>query len=80
MNVWRLIRRSLFVFLVGCIVLTGLQVLKGHTYPDALSFGALWAGISAAIFLSVALYRMNQKETSCRLCRGEPDVREKLLR
>lgn len=79
MNGWRLVRRSLFVFLAACIMLTGVQILKGHSYSDAFTYASLWAGIGAALLLAVGLYRMNQKETSCRLCRGEPDTRKKPL-
>lgn len=71
MSGWRLVRRALYVFLGAYVVLAGLQVWKGHPYSDAFSFASLWAGIGSALFLTTSLYRVNRKESSCPICRGE---------
>ena len=62
------IRRFLLAFVGGAIIIASAQLLKGHTLRYALAQAALWAAITATVFLAACLYqsRPGQHRAICR--------------
>jgi hypothetical protein len=65
--------RTLTVYAGVLALLFVVGVLKGRTPSEALSFAALWALASTAIFIGSRYYQASRGQ-ACALCRDTPDA------
>ncbi|PUA29247.1 MAG: hypothetical protein B0W54_01195 [Cellvibrio sp. 79] len=63
--------RFFLVFAAAFIVIAGAQYLKSHSMIFALTQGAIWAPITAAIYLAVLIYKF-RKNPVCFIKDDEP--------
>jgi hypothetical protein len=68
------IKRFIIVFLGVFVVLLIFGILKERGLARAAAESALWAGISATIFIATRIYRA-RKGQHCELCRDTPEMR-----
>jgi len=68
------IRRFIVVFAGAFLVIAGVQLLKGHTLAYSGTQGAIWAIVSATVFIAA---RINQSRRGqhCAICRDTPEMR-----
>jgi hypothetical protein len=69
------IKRFLIVFSGVFVVLLAISVLRERALERSVGEGALWAGISTAIFIATRVYRL-RKGQHCELCGDTPELRE----
>ena len=68
--------RRFFVVLVGAFVLiTGVQLLKGHARDAALVHGLIWAPLTAAVFVTGRLYQ-SRRGQHCAVCQDTPEMQQ----
>ena len=67
------IRRFLLVFATGLAIITGAQMLKGHTLGYSVSEGLLWAAVAASIFTGGRIYQSRGGQ-HCAICRDTPET------
>ena len=67
------IRRFLLVFASALAIITGAQVLKGHTFAYSVVQGLLWAAIASTIFTAARIYQSRRKQ-HCAICRDTPET------
>jgi hypothetical protein len=68
------IKRFLVVYVGIFLGLFMVALLRDRTLARAATDSALWAGISATIFVGARWYH-SRKGRSCALCRDTPEVR-----
>ncbi len=69
------IRRFLLVFILAGIVITGAQLLRGHTLAYSSAEGLIWAVITSAVF-TVARIFQSRRGQHCVICRDTPEMQK----
>lgn len=67
-----LLRRFAVATVVGFVLITGGQLLRGRPWEVAAGHGLLWAAIAAAIFTANRWYRLRRGER-CAVCGDGPE-------
>jgi uncharacterized membrane protein len=66
--------RRFFTVLVLAVVLIALaQWARGHTLQHAVTQGAIWGCISAAVFTVARIYQSRRKQ-HCAICKDTPEM------
>jgi len=66
------IRRFWVAYLVMYLILLAAERIKGHSWRAALVFSALWALISASVFVGTRLYYASTGQ-ACAICKDMPE-------
>lgn len=67
------IRRFLTVLALVGIIVALAQWAKGHTLQYAITQGAIWGCISAAVFTVARIYQSRRKQ-HCAICKDTPEM------
>jgi hypothetical protein len=67
------IRRFFLVFASALAIITGAQVLKGHTLGYSVTEGLLWAAVASTIFTGARIYQ-SRRGQHCAICRDTPET------
>lgn len=67
------IKRFFTVFVVAFLILLAVGLLKSRSLQRATAEGAVWAGITAVVFVSARIYQ-SRKGQHCALCRDTPEM------
>jgi ABC-type uncharacterized transport system permease subunit len=62
--------RFLVALAAAFVIITGAQLLRGHTTEDAVTHGLVWSVITAVIFVGVNYYKWRRGQR-CAVC-GDP--------
>lgn len=73
------IRRFFTVLLLLAAVITLAQWAKGHPLPYALTQGAIWGCISAAVFTVARIYQ-SRRNQHCAICKDTPEMAQSTRR
>ena len=60
MSLFFWVRRYFLALAAAFAIVAGAQALKGHSLCYAVLHGLIWAIITAAIYLAVAIYRFRK--------------------
>ncbi|HKE94476.1 MAG TPA: hypothetical protein VKB34_09245 [Povalibacter sp.] len=69
------IRRFLTVLAGALIIITAVQLLKGHDMEYASMQGALWGTFTAAVF-TAARYVQSRRGQHCAICKDTPEMQD----
>lgn len=64
-------KRLVSAFVIAGAALFAVQLAKGHAWPDAMTFGATWGAVFAAIFTGIG-YARYRRNPACMLRNREP--------
>jgi hypothetical protein len=67
------IRRFLVVFASTLVIITGAQMLKGHTLGYSVTQGLIWAAIASTIFTGARIYQ-SRRGQHCAICGDTPEA------
>jgi hypothetical protein len=67
------IRRFFTVLALVGVIVALAQLAKGHTPQYAITQGAIWGCISAAVFTVARIYQSRQKQ-HCAICKDTPEM------
>ena len=65
------IHRFILVFAAALVIISGAQLLKGHTLEYSVTEGLLWGIITAAVFTAGQIYK-SRKGQHCAMCGDTP--------
>ena len=71
MRIFFWIKRSLLVFTIVFIVLTVVELLKGHGLEAGLQFALLWSAIATATFIGTRMFYVS-RGMNCPMCNDLP--------
>jgi hypothetical protein len=66
-------KRFVTILAAAFIVITSAQLSKGHDLGFSMNQGAIWGGISAAVF-TVARYFQARRKQHCAICKDTPEM------
>lgn len=67
------IRRTATVFALVAVVLFVVRVLRGDAAPEAMTYSALWAALTTAVFISARVVQ-SRRGQHCALCQDTPEA------
>jgi hypothetical protein len=67
------IRRFFTVLLLVGVIVAFAHWVKGHTFQYAITQGAIWGCISAAVFTAARIYQSRRKQ-HCAICKDTPEM------
>jgi len=67
------IRRFFMVLVLAGLIVTLAQWAKGHSLQYAITQGAIWGSVSAAVFVAARIYQSRRKQ-HCAICRDTPEM------
>ena len=67
------IKRFFTVFVVAFLMLFLVALLKNRSLGRATAESAVWAGVTAVVFVSARIYQ-SRKGQHCALCRDTPEM------
>lgn len=74
MNTGFWMSRFLVALAVAFVIITGAQLLRGHTTEDAVVHGLVWSVITAVIYVGVNYYKWRRGQR-CVICGDPPTPR-----
>lgn len=69
------IQRALKVFTGVLVLLFVVQLLKQHSFEDAITFSFVWSFLTTSVFIGSRLYQLS-KGVECVLCNDTPTKNE----
>ena len=66
------IRRFFWVYGIAFLILLTSERIKAHGWRDGLVFSALWALITASVYIGTRLYYSSQG-VACAICKDMPE-------
>jgi len=66
------IKRFAVVFVGAFLVICAAQALKGHGLPHAVTEGAIWCLVTAAVF-TAARWHQSRQGRRCEICEDTPE-------
>lgn len=66
------IKRTFTVFIVVLAILFVVELLKGHSLINSITFALLWSTLSTATFIATRLY-YSRKGLACEVCQDTQD-------
>ena len=67
------IRRFFMVLVLAGLIVALAQWVKGHSLQYAITQGAIWGSVSAAVFVAARIYQSRRKQ-HCAICRDTPEM------
>lgn len=67
------IRRFFMVLVLAGLIVALAQWAKGHSLQYAITQGAIWGSVSAAVFVAARIYQSRRKQ-HCAICRDTPEM------
>lgn len=70
------IGRFFTVLVMAGVVIALAQWAKGHTLQYAITQGALWGSLSAAVFTVARIFQSRRKQ-HCAICKDTPEMAQR---
>lgn len=67
------IRRFFTVLVLASVIIAAAQWAKGHTVEYAVTQGAIWGSLTAAVFTVARIFQSRRKQ-HCAICKDTPEM------